>query len=216
MSKITENILWAFGIIFVVMLVIPHNCSTGNNGVVSDTTRVTIYDTVKIVKPIAKDSVDIKSITERLPIADKEDNFPNKSVPEFPESVQKNPESVQKNPESGKNLQDSVQNLGKSVPDSVNVIIPITQKVYEDSTYKAYVSGFKPSLDSIFVYTSKEVLTITNKVNDKSRWSLSVSVGYGLTLTKQPTFAPVASVNLSYNIYTFPKLRKRLKKIISR
>lgn len=205
MSKITENILWALGIIFVVMTFLPRNCSTGSNGVVSDTTRVTVYDTIPFYQPKPKDSVDIKSITERLPIDVQEVIFLNKSVPEFPESVQKNPES-------GKNLQDSVQNLGKSVPDSVNVIIPITQKVYEDSTYKAYVSGFKPNLDSIFVYTRKEVQTITNKVNDKSRWSLSVSVGYGLTLTKQPTFAPVASVNLSYNIYTFPKLRKRLKK----
>lgn len=185
MSKITQNILWAFAIIFVMMLVIPRNCSTGNNGVVSDTTRVVVYDTISYYKPIAKDSVVVRYITERLPVADvKEDNFLN-------------------------NITDTIAMVA---PDSANVVIPITQKVYEDSTYTAYVSGYKPSLDSIFVYPSKEVQTITTKDNDKSRWSLSVSVGYGLTLTKQPTFAPVASVNLSYNIYTFPKLRKRLKK----
>ena len=63
MSKITQNILWALGIIFVVMLVIPRNCSTGSNGVVSDTTRVTIYDTIKVIKPIAKDSVVVRYIT---------------------------------------------------------------------------------------------------------------------------------------------------------
>lgn len=189
MSKITQNILWAFAIIFVVMLVIPRNCSTGSNGVVSDTTIVTIYDTVKVVKPIAKNSVVIRYVTERLPIVDKEDNSPIKDQ-----------------------IVDSNEMVTDSNPlDSIAVEIPITQKVYEDSTYKAYVSGFKPSLDSIFVYPRKEVQTITNKVDDKSRWSLSVSVGYGLTLTKQPTFAPMASVNLSYNIYTFPKFKNRLK-----
>lgn len=193
MSKITENILWAFGIIFVVMTFLPRHCSTSSFNEVSDTTRVVVYDTIPFYQPKPKDSVDIKSITERLPIADKEINFPIK--------------------DTTNHFKDTSEMVTDSNPlDSIAVEIPITQKVYEDSTYKAYVSGFKPSLDSIFVYPRKEVQTITTKVNDKSRWSLSVSLGYGLTLTKQPTFAPVASVNLSYNIYTFPKLRKRLKK----
>lgn len=173
MSKITQNILWALGIIFVVMLVIPRNCSTGSNGVVSDTTRVLVYDTVKIVKPIAKDSTVIRYVTEVVKVID-----------------------------TAEVVTDCHQ------MDSANVVIPITQKVYEDSTYKAYVSGFNPSLDSIFVYPRKEVQTITNKVNDKSRWSVSVQVGYGLTLTKQPTFSPYIGIGVSYNLYTFKKLKK--------
>lgn len=191
MSKITENILWAFGIIFVVMTFLPRNCSTDNNGVVSDTTRVTIYDTIKIVKPKPKDSVVVRYITERLPVADvKEDNFPIK--------------------DTTNHFKDTSEMVTDSNPlDSIAVEIPITQKVYEDSTYTAYVSGYKPSLDSIMVYPQKEVQTITNKVDDKSRWSLSVSVGYGLTLTKQPTFAPYIGIGISYNLYTFRKLKHK-------
>ena len=188
MSKITQNILWALGIIFVVMLVIPLNCSTGSNGVVSDTTRVVVYDTVKIVKPIAKDSTVVRYVTKIVRVKN-----------HIEDKLEKVADS------------ETVSDCPGLDSDSVKVSIPITQKVYEDSTYKAYVSGFNPSLDSFMVYPRKEVQTITNKVDDKSRWSLSVSVGYGLTLTKQPTFAPMASVNLSYNIYTFPKLKKRLK-----
>lgn len=188
MSKITQNILWALGIIFVVMLVIPRNCSTGSNGVVSDTTRVVVYDTVKIVKPIAKDSTVVRYVTKIVRVKN-----------HIEDKLEKVADS------------ETVSDCPGLDSDSVKVSIPITQKVYEDSTYKAYVSGFNPSLDSFMVYPRKEVQTITNKVDDKSRWSLSVSVGYGLTLTKQPTFAPMASVNLSYNIYTFPKLKKRLK-----
>lgn len=182
MSKITENILWALGIIFVVMTFLPRNCSTGSNGVVSDTTRVVVYDTIPFIKPKPKDSVVVRYITERLPVADvKEDNFLN-------------------------NITDTIAMVA---PDSANVVIPITQKVYEDSTYTAYVSGYKPSLDSIFVYPSKEVQTITTKDNDKSRWSLSVSLGYGLTLSKQPTFAPYIGIGISYNLYTFKKLKHK-------
>lgn len=187
MSKITQNILWALGIIFVVMTFLPRNCSTDNNGVVSDTTRVTVYDTIPFIKPKPKDSVVVRYVTERLPIVDKEDNSPIKDQ-----------------------IVDSNEMVTDSNPlDSIAVEIPITQKVYENSTYKAYVSGFKPSLDSIFVYPSKEVQTITNKVDDKSRWSVSLHVGYGLTLTKQPTFAPYIGIGISYNLYTFKKLKHK-------
>ena len=89
--------------------------------------------------------------TEREP-NDKEDNFPNKTVTELPESVQKFPESVQKFPESDKNLQDSIQNFGESVTDSVKVRLPITQKVYEDSICKVWVSGYNPKVDSVNVF----------------------------------------------------------------
>lgn len=163
MSKITENIVWALGIIFVVMLVLPHNCSTGSNGVVSDTTRVFVYDTVKVIKPIAKDSVVIRYVTERLPVVH----------------------------------YDTI-----TIYDSVQVEIPITQKVYEDSTYKAYVSGFKPSLDSIMVYPSKEVQTIVKKTKPK-RWGIGVQLGYGLTLQPQPSLAPYIGVGISWNLFNF-------------
>lgn len=179
-------LLWVVGIIFIlsVALNVYHFATeSSSSAITSDTTRVTVYDTIPFIKPKPKDSVVIRYVTERLPIVDKEDNFLN-------------------------NITDTT---AMGAPDSANVVLPITQKVYEDSTYKAYVSGYKPNLDSIFFYPKTEVQTITNKVDDKSRWSISVSLGYGLTLTKQPTFAPVASVNISYNLYTFPKLRKKFK-----
>lgn len=173
MSKITQNILWVFAIIFVVSLVFNARTCNTMVGVVSDTTRVTIYDTIKVVKPIAKDSVVVRYVTEYVRVTD-------------------------------------------TIIDSIKVQIPITQKVYEDSTYKAYVSGYKPSLDSIFVYPKTEVQTITNKVNDRSRWSVSVHAGYGLTLTKQPTFSPYVGIGLSYNLYTFPRIGKRIKEKLNK
>lgn len=64
--------------------------------------------------------------------------------------------------------------------DSVEVVVPIEQKVYNDENYRAYVSGFKARLDSIdiFQYTT----TITNHREAKrSRFSIGISAGYGIT-----------------------------------
>ena len=163
MSKIRDYILWTIAIFFVISLVFNARTCHTSVGVVSDTTRVFVYDTIKVIKPIPKDSVVVRYVTERLPIVH----------------------------------YDTI-----AVFDSVRVEIPITQKVYEDSTYKAYVSGFKPNLDSIFVYPKTEVQTIKIKTKPK-RWGIGVQVGYGLTLTGSPKFAPYVGVGISYNIFNF-------------
>jgi len=66
--------------------------------------------------------------------------------------------------------------------DSVEVELPITQKVYGDSTYRAWVSGYRPSLDSIEVY--RKTITIEKNILPKSakRWSIGVTGGYGYGL----------------------------------
>ena len=44
------------------------------------------------------------------------------------------------------------------VRDSVEVEVPISRKVYEDSTYRCIISGYKASLDSLWVYhTIREI-----------------------------------------------------------
>lgn len=72
---------------------------------------------------------------------------------------------------------------GTSLPsdDSVEVELPITQKVYGDSTYRAWVSGYRPSLDSIEVY--RKTVTIERTLVQKpKRWSIGVTGGYGYGL----------------------------------
>lgn len=73
---------------------------------------------------------------------------------------------------------------GTSLPstDSVEVELPITQKVYGDSTYRAWVSGYRPSLDSIEVY--RKTITIEKNIllPSAKRWSIGVTGGYGYGL----------------------------------
>ena len=62
--------------------------------------------------------------------------------------------------------------------DSVEVQVPISQKVYEDSTYKAFVSGFNTSLDSIFIKNKYITKTITNTKTKPTKWGLGATAGY--------------------------------------
>ena len=81
------------------------------------------------------------------------------------------------------------------VHDSVNVILPITQKRYEDSTYTAYVSGFSPNLDSINIYRKTVYKTITEK---PVRWGIGLVGGYGYG-TKGTT--PFIGVGIYYRLF---------------
>lgn len=62
--------------------------------------------------------------------------------------------------------------------DTVAVRVPIVQRVYGDSTYTAWVSGFRASLDSIAVYRQTQTITVRQKPR---RWQFGISAGYGLT-----------------------------------
>ena len=84
--------------------------------------------------------------------------------------------------------------------DSVEVQVPITQKEYKDSTYHAWVSGFEPSLDSIYVFSKTTTITKTTPVYVKKRWGVGVQVGVGVTNNK---VSPYIGVGVSYNLWNF-------------
>ncbi len=67
------------------------------------------------------------------------------------------------------------------IHDSVEVALPITQKTYADSTYKAWVSGYEPSLDSIEVYPKTTTITIERTYVKQKKWGVGVQGGYGIT-----------------------------------
>ena len=146
---------------------------TENMRAVSDTTRVTIFDTIPYYKPVPKDSLVVR--------------YKTIYVPKYDESIPNDTSSVDTPPQ---------------ITDSVKIEIPITQKVYEDSTYKAWVSGYCSSLDSIYVYPRKEIITITNKPKPK-RWGIGVHVGYGVTLENTPQLTPYIGIGISYNLFSF-------------
>lgn len=73
--------------------------------------------------------------------------------------------------------------VSDTIKDSVFVEVPIEQKVYSDSNYTAWVSGYRPRLDSISI-THTEVSFHNKLVNNKNgskRLYLGIQVGYGIT-----------------------------------
>ena len=65
-------------------------------------------------------------------------------------------------------------------PDSIEVEIPITQKEYGDSLYRAWISGYNAKLDSIEIYNRTKVITEHIFIQPKrKRWGLGLQAGYG-------------------------------------
>lgn len=68
--------------------------------------------------------------------------------------------------------------------DSTDVQLPITRKVYQDSTYRAIVSGFNPRLDSIWIYGTTKEITITKTVTaPQKKWSFGAALGPSVLVT---------------------------------
>ena len=66
--------------------------------------------------------------------------------------------------------------------DSIEVVVPIVQKVYENSEYKAWVSGYEPSLDSINIYNTTKYYPVVETVKIKPKIAISAGVygGFGV------------------------------------
>lgn len=93
--------------------------------------------------------------------------------------------------------------------DSVNVVIPIERKVYADSLYRAVVSGYKPSLDSMTVYPRTTIVKTTiEQPRSPFAFSVGVQMGYGIT---PRGCQPYAGLGVSFG-YTFGNKIKNKKR----
>lgn len=60
--------------------------------------------------------------------------------------------------------------------DTTYLALAREEKVYEDSSYRAVVSGIEPRLDSLRIYESTRYVTITEKAK-QSHWGIGLSAG---------------------------------------
>lgn len=61
----------------------------------------------------------------------------------------------------------------------VPVDVPIETKVYQDSSYRAVISGYKPELDSIYIFNRNQIQYINKTTYKTKKWNVSPSVGVG-------------------------------------
>ncbi len=82
---------------------------------------------------------------------------------------------------------------GDTVREEIYVPVAITQKEYELENYRAWVSGYRPMLDSLWVYP--EHIYIKEKAR---RWGIGLSAGYGVG---RNGFSPYIGVGVYYRIW---------------
>lgn len=83
--------------------------------------------------------------------------------------------------------------------DSAEVKIPISQKVYETEDYRAYISGYRAQMDSIFIVQRTTTVKVREPTKQK-RFSVGVQAGYGFT---PKGFQPYIGVGVSVKLFDF-------------
>lgn len=84
-----------------------------------------------------------------------------------------------------------------TVRDSVILQLPMTQTIYGDSTYTAWISGVNARMDSIYVYPKREIITIKHP---PKRWHIGLTGGYGFTQNGSSTYI---GIGVTYSLISF-------------
>jgi hypothetical protein len=114
-----------------------------------------VYDTIRIVEPVPVKEEVVRYVYVTLP-----------------KNEQNESECAEM---SSQNEQNEFQE------DSVEVIIPITERTYEDSTYRAVVRGYNPELVSLDLYTKAMYYPVflKQKIEPKIVVSAGIYGGFG-------------------------------------
>ena len=93
--------------------------------------------------------------------------------------------------------------------DSIDVILPLIQKEYRDSTYSAWVSGYQDvNLDSIEIY-QKNIFTEINNTKYVTKYKnrpFGFSIGLGVTYSPVSNkIEPGVFLGITYTIKSFGK-----------
>lgn len=87
--------------------------------------------------------------------------------------------------------------------DTIIIPVPISQSYYRGADYEAWVSGYKPNLDSLNIFHSTEVrcVTKTEIIRERAkRWGIGIQAGYGWNGEK---FTPYIGAGVTYTFLRF-------------
>lgn len=79
--------------------------------------------------------------------------------------------------------------------DTTYIQLPREQKIYTGENYKAWVSGYRPKLDSLNIYEKTIIKEVTNTI--EKNWGLGVMGGYGMT---KEGLSPFVGIGVYYKI----------------
>ena len=185
----------------------------GTTTVKTERDTTTYVDTIPYYQPMPKDSVAVRYVTRVLPVMRRDNITTNKSDTFLDENyAQNNGENIPPlyasvgfaDPAHARQKESelSLLSLNRSADsDSAAVAIPITQKRYEGDDYRAYVSGYEPNLDSIFVFPKTTVIH-ERIYKPPNKWHIGITGGFGYGF-KSKQAEPYIGIGITYSIISF-------------
>lgn len=156
---------------------------------VTERDTITYVDTIPYYQPVPKDSAVVRYVTRVLPVKGSDSITTNKTDTFLAENYAQN---------NGENIPPQVLSDDR---DSIAVEIPITQKRYESDDYLAYVSGYEPQLDSIFVFPKTTVIR-ERSYKPPNKWHIGITGGYGYGF-KSKQAEPYIGIGITCSIISF-------------
>lgn len=95
------------------------------------------------------------------------------------------------------------------VRDTLYIPLPIEQRVYGDTRFRAVVSGISPSLDTISIYQSTTIINRVRETHLRPRWSIGLQAGVGLTIDGGIRATPYFGAGVQYNLINFGYDKRR-------
>ena len=216
-KDLLSGIISTLFIVCGLVCVVTGLCMTcQRDGVTSETVRdtITYVDTIAYYQPVLRDSTVLRYVMRVLPVKGRDSLTTNKTDTFLAEKyAQNNGENIRIMRNSGCARQNSKEFgsalAGAEIPpqyasvgnDSAAVAIPITQKRYEGNDYRAYISGYEPRLDSIFVYPKTSVVH-ERSYKPPNKWHIGITGGFGYGLRSNRA-EPSIGIGITYSIFSF-------------
>lgn len=90
------------------------------------------------------------------------------------------------------------------IHDTLYFAIPREQLHYSGDSYEAWISGFRPELDSLRIFPETKYVTRTISAPSRKRWSIGIQAGYGARIDGGTVrLNPYIGFGVSYNLLYF-------------
>ena len=207
-----KNISWILLTLLAIVagFFLGRGCSRSRTEVIevtsTDTSTVTLIDTLKIKRPTAVDVQQKRTDTISVAVNNGkvtsiqpwESGFKVQSEP-----VKTGTDTVMLPVKEGTESVSASEDSGSML---LKVPIPIYQYSFRDSLYSLDISGFNVTLDRLEVYPRTIYKTITNTVErtltEKKRWGIGVQAGYGYNFGAEKP-GPYIGIGVQYSLWRF-------------
>lgn len=98
---------------------------------------------------------------------------------------------------------DTVKIKEKDKIDDDKITLPIEQRQYKDSSYVAWISGYQPKLDSIYVFQKTKIVEREKQTILRDNNKFNIGVGPYIGIDKSGKTSYGIGISLSYSLFKF-------------